>query len=146
METNPPEANRVGTIYLLLGLAQAAHSVEEMRTHLYDFFWSATGLLHSTIPSFPQFRLAADSFAVLNMTFIALLLGTVPLVYAGRRWAWFLAGVAAIIEVFNGLAHLSGAVVFGGYVPGVTSAPLLLILGIFLLRELHRAGALTRRR
>lgn len=129
-------------MYLLLGFAQTAHSIEEMRTHLYDFFWTATGLLHTYLPGFPQFRMAADTFAVINMSLIALLLGTAPFVAAGRRWALFLAGVAGVIEVLNGAGHLAGTVVFGGYVPGAASAPLLLILGFFLLRELVRSGAL----
>lgn len=133
---------RAATLYLLLGLAQAAHSIEEMRTHLYDFFWTATGVFHSFVPAFPQFRMAADTFAVINMTVIALLLATVPFVAAGRRWALFLAGVAGIIEVLNGIAHLSGAAFFRSYVPGAASAPLLLLLGFFLLRELVLTGAL----
>lgn len=138
METRPHETSRAGIIYLLLGFAQAAHSIEEMRARLYDFFWTATGVLHSTIPALPQFRMAADTFAVINMSLIALLLGTVPFVQAGRPWALFLAGVVGVIEVLNGVGHLSAAVFFGGYVPGAASAPLLLVLGFFLLRELRR--------
>jgi hypothetical protein len=134
--------SRVGPIYLLLGAAQTAHSVEEMRTHLFDFFWTATGLFHQYLPGFPQFRMSGDTFAVINMTLIAVLLGSSPFVYAGRRWAFFLAGLAGIIEVLNGIGHLSATVVFGGYVPGAASAPLLLILGFFLLRELRLSGAL----
>jgi len=138
--SSPP--SRVGPLYLLLGVAQTAHSIEEMRSHLYDFFWTATGLFHQYVPAIPQFRMSAETFAVINMTLIAALLGTSPFVYAGRRWALFLAGLAGVIEVLNGIGHLSGTVVFGGYVPGAASAPLMLLLGIFLLRELGRTGTL----
>lgn len=144
MDANRPALSRLGTLYLLLGLAQASHSIEEMRTHLYEFFWTVTGLLHSAVPGFPQFRMSPETFATINMTLIAALLSTVPAVSAGRRWAVFLAGVVGVIEVLNGIGHLSGAVYFGGYVPGAVSAPLLLLLGIFLLRELARPGALRR--
>jgi len=130
--------SRVGTVYLLLGVAQAAHSIEEMRTHLYEFFWTVTGLLHRAVPAFPQFRWQADTFAVVNMALIALLLGTVPFVEAGKRWALALAWVAGVVETLNGIGHLSGALYFGSYVPGAASAPLLLLLGIVLLRELCR--------
>lgn len=142
MTASPTNPSRVGPIYLLLGAAQTAHSIEEMRSHLYDFFWTATGLFHQYVPAFPQFRMSAETFAALNMGLIALLLGTSPFVYAGKRWALFLAGGAAVIEVLNGVAHLAGIVVFGSYVPGAASAPLLLLLGIFLLRELRRSGVL----
>lgn len=134
--------SRVGPLYLLLGVAQTAHSIEEMRSHLYDFFWTATGLLHQYLPAVPQFRMSAESFAVINMTIIAVLLGTSPFVYAGRRWALFLAGLAGVIEVLNGIGHLSATVVFGGYVPGAASAPLLLLLGLILLYELGRTANL----
>lgn len=40
-------ANRISRRFWLLGLTQAAHSIEEMRTGLYDFFWTATGRIQS---------------------------------------------------------------------------------------------------
>jgi hypothetical protein len=133
--------SRVATLYWLLAVMQAAHSIEEMRTRLYDFFWVVTGLVHSVIPSFPQFRMSAETFAVINMTFIAVLLGAVPAVQARRPWALALAGVAAVVEILNGLSHTAAAIYFGGYVPGAASAPFLFVLGVFLLRELIRSGA-----
>ncbi len=133
--------NRLGSLYLLLGFAQAAHSIEEMRAHLYDFFWTATGLFHQYVPSIQPFRMSAENFATINMALIALLLGTSPFVFARRRWALFLAGVAGVIETLNGIGHLAGTVVFNGYVPGAATAPLLLVLGVLLLRELRRAAS-----
>lgn len=145
MKTTQPDTRRLATIYLLLGFAQAAHSIEEMRTHFYEFLWTLTGFFHSFLPGFPQFRMDSVTFAVVNMAFITLLLGTVPFVHAGRRSALFLAGVAGVIETLNGGAHITAAVVLGDYVPGLTSAPLLLILGFFLLRELYLTGRPSRR-
>ncbi len=141
-----PQFTRLGTIYLLLGFAQAAHSMEEMGSHLYEFFWTVTGIVHSYIAAFPQFRWDANLFAIVNMALIAVLLGTVPFVQSGKPWALFLAGVAGGVETLNGIGHLSGALFFRGYVPGAATAPLLLILGISLLRELRRTGALSMRR
>ncbi len=130
-------------MYLLLGLAQAAHSIEEMRSGLYEFFWTMTGAVHSYVPSFPQFRMEAGTFASINMALIALVLAVVPFVRAGREWALVLAGVVALVEILNGVAHLTAAFVFRGYVPGAASAPLLLLLGIFVLRELRRIRTLS---
>ncbi len=50
------------------------------------------------------------------------------------------------VETLNGIGHLSGALLFRGYVPGAATAPLLLVLGISLLRELRRTGAVRMRR
>jgi hypothetical protein len=145
-ETPHVLANRVGQRFWLLGLLQAAHSIEEMRMGLFDFMWTATGRIHSWLPVLPQMRMTAGTFAVLNMGIIALLLGAAPFVTARKRWALALAWVAAVIEVLNGINHLAGTVVFRGYVPGAATAPLLLIGGIGLLlslREERRSAAVS---
>jgi hypothetical protein len=122
--------------FWLLGLGQAAHSIEEMRSRLYDFFWTATGRMHEVVPAVTQVRMSAQTFALLNMSFIAVLLGSVPFVRARKPAGLALAGVAGAIEVVNGLGHTAGAVWFGGYVPGVLTAPFLFVIGLLVLREL----------
>ena len=143
MTLSQEKLHRVGTLYWLLAFGQAAHSIEEMRTGLYNFFWTMTGVFHNAFPGFPQFRWDAVTFAAVNMGIITFVLGIVPFVREGRRWALGLAAVVAVIETVNGVAHISAAFYFGGYVPGVASAPLLLILGVTLLRELARGGEAT---
>ena len=130
--------DRLTLFYWLLGLAQAAHSIEEMRMRLYDFFWVATGRLHELVPSVTQVRMRAETFALLNMAFITVLLGTVPAVRARRPLALLVAGIAGTIEVLNGIGHTAGAIWFRGYVPGVATAPFLFVTGILVLRELWR--------
>jgi hypothetical protein len=131
--------DRLTSAYWLLGLSQAAHSIEEMRMRLYDFFWVATGRLHEIVPAVTQLRMRAETFAVLNMTFIAVLLATVPAVRARKPLALVLAGLAGGIEVANGIGHTAGAIWFRGYVPGVATAPFLFVTGILVLRELARS-------
>jgi len=138
METAP--ISRLGVLYLSLGLAQAAHSFEEIVTHLYDFFWVVTGVFHRGFSWFPQFRWPADLFAAVNVTLVALLLGSWPFVERRNTPALSLAWVAGIIEPVNGFNHIAAAIFFRGYVPGVITAPVLLVLGPVLLRELRRSG------
>jgi hypothetical protein len=136
-----PTTTRVFFPYWLLGLAQAAHSMEETRNRLYDTaFWAMTGMIREQVSWFPQFRMEADSFVTLNMFFIALLLGTSPMVWAGARWAIWFAAFVGIVETLNGIAHLSAAFYFGTYWPGAFTAPFLLGLGIWLLVRLRRGG------
>jgi len=138
-----PATTRVFFPYWLLGLAQAAHSMEETRNRLYDVgFWTVTGIFHQYAAWFPQFSMDVDTFVTLNMFFIALILGTSPLVWAGARWALWFAGLLGVIETLNGIAHLSAAVYFGGYWPGAFTAPFLLCLGVWLLLRLRQEGAL----
>ena len=61
MEATTP-ISRLGVLYLSLGLAQAAHSFEEIVTHLYDFFWILTGVLHRELAWFPPISLACRPF------------------------------------------------------------------------------------
>jgi hypothetical protein len=124
--------------FWLLGLAQAAHSAEEMTTKLYDFMWIATERL-----GLPRMGMTATTFAVVNMAIIAFLLGVAPFVAARRAWALAIAWVAVVIEVLNGSGHLAGAVFFGGYVPGAATAPLLIAVGIALLNALRRSSSRT---
>jgi hypothetical protein len=126
--------------FWLLGLAQASHSMEEMRARLYDFFWIATGRLREVAPGLPQVRMSAQTFALLNMLFITVLLGSVPFVRARRTPALVLAAVAGVVEILNGIGHTAGAIWFRGYVPGVATAPLLFVTGVLVVRELLRSS------
>jgi hypothetical protein len=117
--------------FWLLGLAQAAHSIEEMGTRLYDFMWIATERL-----GLPRMGMSATTFAIVNISLISLLLGSAPFVAARRPWAIALAWLASFVEVANGTGHLAGVIVFGGYVPGALTAPLLLAAGVALVRAL----------
>lgn len=126
----------VGKTYLSLGIAQALHSMEEMYTHLYDFFWTATGLFQRYLPFLPQCKMSAEIFAILNIGIIVIILATVPFVESNRRWAILLAWCWAVIEVLNGLLHMIAVVVFSGYVPGALSAPVLFVVGGLLIVRL----------
>lgn len=137
MESGP--MSRLGVLYLLMGLAQSAHSVEEMLTHLYDFFWVVSGRLHAVLSWYPQFRWPADLFGAVNILLVVSLLGSWPFVERRSKWALVLAGVWSVIETLNGLGHLSGEIYFRGYVPGAFTAPFLLVLGPMVLREVRRA-------
>ncbi len=119
--------------FWFLGLAQAAHSAEEMSTKLYQFMWIATERL-----GLPRMGMTATTFAVVNMTIIAFLLGVAPFVAARRPGAVAIAWIAAGIEVLNGSGHIAGTVFFRGYVPGAATAPLLIAAGIALLNALRR--------
>jgi hypothetical protein len=132
--------DRLTLRFWLLGLAQAAHSMEEMRARLYDFFWVATGRLREVAPGFPQMRMSAQTFALLNMLFITVLLGSVPFVRARKAPALALAAIAGVVEILNGIGHTAGAIWFRGYVPGVATAPLLFVSGVLVVQELVRSS------
>ena len=121
-------------IFLVLVLAQAAHSVEEYVFRLYDVLAPAryvSGLFGSD---------RQVGFVVANC---ALVLFGLWCWYAkvrpgrGRGLAWFW----ALLEIANGCAHVALAVMAGGYFPGLATAPLLLAVGGLLAWRLGRGLA-----
>jgi hypothetical protein len=119
---------------LLLILTQAAHSVEEYSTKLYEVFppaHFASSLVSSDL---------ARGFLILNVGIvtIGLLCWAVPIrsgwpAARGLMWFW------AILELCNGVIHSAIALSRHGYFPGVGTAPLLLLFGGWLAVLLIRA-------
>lgn len=123
--------------YWLLGLLQVVHSMEETLTQLYLQLDSMIQYLHQHFSWFPLIQIDADMFAVLNYLMLALILGSIPTAEKGNRigyifmWAW------AIIEMLNGLFHISTWMVLRHYFPGGISGPLLFVLSVLFIRQLR---------
>jgi VIT1/CCC1 family predicted Fe2+/Mn2+ transporter len=117
-------------LYLTLGLAQAAHSVEEIYTHLYDWMPRVSGVVHQGLKFIPVLHPSADWFVSGNVIIVAVILSFSPFVFQNRNWAWVIATVVAVIETLNAVNHLSAALIRGGYFSGCITAVLLLGLSI----------------
>ena len=129
--------SRIQTTFGALVLVQAAHSIEEYIGRLWD--------------SFPPARLitgviSADrelAFIILNVALVGF--GVWCLAWPVRRrwpsagrlmWLWVL------IETINGVGHPLWSLRQGGYTPGVITAPILLVLALYLGVQLQKAGEL----
>ena len=127
---------RSRSIFLALILTQAAHSVEEYAFGLYETFTPAR-LVSSLIS-----RDLATGFIIAN---IALLLFGLWCYFArvrathqsARSWAW----LWVVIEFSNGIGHTVISLTRKSYFPGVVTAPVLLVLSIFLAGRLTRTGS-----
>lgn len=123
----------VQTAFLGLILSQAAHSIEEYVTRLYEVFGPArfvSGLVS------PDLRLG---FLIVNAAFFTfgLWCWAVPVhngwrIARGFMWFWI------IMELANGAGHFALAVAHHGYFPGVATAPLLLFFAVRLLSLINR--------
>ena len=122
---------RIRLAFLALVLVQACHSIEEYAFALYDVFPPArfaSGVVSSDL---------ATGFAILNSAFVvfgvACYFGPVRSAWGSARgWVW----LWTLIELGNGLGHPILALRAGGYFPGVTTAPILLVLALYLARRL----------
>jgi hypothetical protein len=118
------------SLYLALGIIQAIHSIEEYLTDLPIRFPIVTGYLHNVTGFFPVLRMSEQTFVVLNILIITFILSIAPFVYRKKHWALSVAKVVAVVEILNGIAHISSAIFVWDYYPGCISAVGLLVVGI----------------
>ena len=130
---------RSRTTFLLLIVAQAAHSVEEYVLHLYDVFLPArviSGLFGNDLAfGFAVFNVALVMFGV--WCYVARVRPSHP---SARPWVW----PWVIVETSNGIVHPAVALWRGEYFPGVITAPVLLVLAFYLGSRLARQPMTTR--
>ena len=115
-----------------LVLTQAAHSVEEYLGRLWETFPPAQFL--SGLVSRDQER----GFLLMNVALVAF--GVWCFVWPIRR-DWPTAAVFAwmwvTIEVINGVGHPLWSLRMGAYTPGVATAPVLLVIALYLARQVR---------
>lgn len=124
---------RVETAFGALLLAQSAHSLEEYFGRLWETFPPArfvSGLISANLER---------GFVVANVLLVAF--GLWCWVWPVRRgwpsarplaWAW------VTLETINGIGHSLWTLRQAGYTPGVATAPILLVLAIYLAVQLRR--------
>ncbi|MBN2256998.1 MAG: HXXEE domain-containing protein [Anaerolineaceae bacterium] len=117
-------------LYLGLGFAQAAHSIEEVLTGLWRNMTVVTGALHERLAAMPHLNWSGEGFAAANIAIVALLIGLSPFVFLKLPWAWKVAQVVALIETINGIGHITAALLSGAYFPGCISGIALLAISI----------------
>ena len=123
---------RIRVTFLALVITQIAHSVEEYVFRFYEVFPPAR-LLNEFVPGFTR-----PGFIIFN-TLLALFglwcfLSNVRLgTKSARDWVW----IWVVIELFNGLAHPAWAITSRGYVPGLVTSPILLVLAAYLFHRLR---------
>ncbi len=114
--------------FLLLICLQAAHSIEEYTFGLYDL-----------LPYFVWLNAAAGpTFALVNILVVALgfwcyLYRVRPNAPSARAWVWGW----AVVEIANGIAHPTWTLLSGRYIPGTFTAPLLFLVGVFIVWRLN---------
>jgi hypothetical protein len=124
---------RAQRLFVLVVLAQAAHSVEEYAFELWNTLPPArflSGLVSSDLER-----------GFVTLTVVLLLFGAwCILVPVGRHWpsarpimwGW------ALVEMTNGIVHPAWSLLNGHYTAGTLTAPIVGLLGLLLARELSR--------
>lgn len=120
-------------IFGLVVLAQVAHSVEEYRGRLWESFPPAA-VLTRAIADDP-----VTGFLILNIGLNAVgVLAWAWAVSTRRPVALAVAWPFVVIELINGVGHPLWSIRQQAYTPGVATAPILLLLALWLARALWR--------
>jgi len=125
--------NRIKTTFLLLVLVQGLHSIEEYFGRLWEVFPPArflTGLLSKNLET---------GFLIINIGLF--IFGIWCWLTPVRRNKFFARGLIRfwiIIELINGTGHPVWALYERACVPGVVTAPVLLVLAVYLNKTLGR--------
>ena len=118
--------------FLLLILAQAAHSVEEYAFRLYDLFPPARSPICSASTGPVGFAVFNIGIVLFGLWCWFARIRSQHRSAGGFAWCW------ALLELGNGLGHVGLALMAGGYFPGLFTAPLLLAAGGWLALRLSR--------
>ncbi len=119
--------------FLILVLVQGIHSIEEYIGKLWIVFEPAkilSGLFSNDIEK--GFLIINIGLFVFGFFSWAILVRRNYTIAKSIIWFWI------IIEMINGIGHSIWALYERTYVPGVFTAPFLLILAIYLSREIRK--------
>ena len=119
---------RVRLSFAALIVAQTAHSLEEYVGRLWESFPPAA-FVSSIVPSNHEL-----GFVLMNCALIGFGLWCVLRPAVWSMWTWI------TIELINGIGHPLWSLRQGGYTPGLFTAPVLLVLAIYLAIQLRSRG------
>jgi hypothetical protein len=128
----------LGWAWLALTLALAAHVADEAANDFLSFYNPTVEAFRERHPALalPTFTFSAW-LARLCVALAALLALSVP-AFRGSRWIAYLAWPYGILMLGNGALHLVGSLWIERPLPGVWSAPLLLLASFLLLASARR--------
>ena len=129
----PALTKQFGVAWLSLCAALAFHVADEATTDFLSVYNLTILSIRSRLPFLPLPTFSFGPWLTGLILAIAVLLCLTPLAFRGSRVMLPLAYIFAIFMLGNGLLHIGGSIFLRRLLPGVYSAPLLLIGSIFLL-------------
>jgi hypothetical protein len=125
-------AARHAHAWSLLVAALALHVLDEALTGFLDFYNPLVLNIRAQAPWFPMPTFDFGVWIVGLILLVAVLAATTPAVRRGAPGTRAASWVLSAIMFLNGVGHLAGSVYFGRWLPGATTAPLLLAASVLL--------------
>lgn len=120
--------------WLLLVGALAIHVLDEALTGFLDFYNPLVSGIRARLPWFPMPTFTFEVWIAGLVALVVVLACLRPLVRRGAAGTAAASWVLSVIMFGNGVGHLAGSMYFNRWLPGATSAPLLLAGSALLAR------------
>ena len=121
--------------WVALVAALALHVIDEALTGFLAFYNPLVLQIRSRVPWFPMPTFTFDVWLTGLIVLVVLLALLSPAIRRGAAGTRVLAWTLSVIMFLNGLGHLGGSLYFGRWLPGTTSAPVLLLASALLARR-----------
>jgi Protein of unknown function with HXXEE motif len=131
---------RAGRAWLALTIVLAAHVADEALTDFLSVYNPIVRAARERLGWFPMPTFTFDAWLTGLIIAVGILLLLALLAYRGVAVVRVLAYPYAAIMFLNGLGHLAGSIYFGRWLPGATTAPLLLAASSWLFVAARAAG------
>jgi len=125
---------RFGRAWMAMAVVLALHVADEAAN---DFLSVYNPTVRAVRDRFPLLPLPTFTFPVWLGGLIAavlILLALTPLAFRGVRWLRVFSIPYGALMLLNGLGHIAASFYYGRLMPGVYSAPLLLVASAYLLK------------
>jgi hypothetical protein len=119
--------------YILIA-ALALHVADEALTDFLGFYNPTVLAVRSRLPWFPMPTFAFGPWLGGLIALVVVLLLLAPSVERGAPGTGPASWALGVIMLLNGCGHLAGSAYFGRWLPGTTSAPVLVAASLWLMR------------
>jgi Protein of unknown function with HXXEE motif len=127
---------RFGIYWLFFGYTLALHVLDEAGHDFLSVYNPNADAIQRAVPFLRLPTLTFQEFIGILVFFLTCLLALTPLAFRGLKWVrGFAVPVAVVAGIMNGLGHILSSIYLRRGMPGVYSAPLILLSGTLLLRS-----------
>jgi hypothetical protein len=137
-ETQKQIPARHGWAWIGLSTALAVHVTDEALTDFLSIYNPTVAALRERYSFLPLPTFTFEGWLTGLILAIVILLALSPLAFRRARWSVILSYPFGGLMLLNGMMHIAGSIYLGRLMPGVYSAPLLLIASTYLLLSTRR--------
>jgi hypothetical protein len=126
---------RFGVCWLFFGYTLALHVLDEAAHDFLAVYNPNALAIRRALPLLPIPVFTFQTWIASLLCALTLWLALTPLASQGSKWMRRLAiPIAALAGIGNAFVHIGSSIYYWRFMPGVYSAPLILLSGIVLLR------------